>query len=204
MGRACSGSDEEAFLQFLMNHLTLSVRERQTMLELVTFKTLPRGTFLFNKGDLTREYYLVIRGGIRTYLLVDGDDITTGFYTETDSLIPESTTLNEPSKYDAACFEDSTVVVSTETVEREVFQHIPRIETLCRKFSEMLLAKKARSLDEYRTLKPEQRYLQLVRERPELIQRVPQYHLASYLGVRPESLSRIRRRLALRSRDSIS
>lgn len=200
----CSESDEEVFSQFLMRHLTLSKREMQIMLGLVRFKTLPKGAVLFSKGELTREYYLVIRGGVRTYFLVDGVDITTGFYTETDSLIPESTTINEPSAYYAACFEDSTVVISTADVEQQLFQHIPEFEPLCRKFSEMLLAKKTRSLGEYRTMKPEQRYLQLVRERPELIQRVPQYHLASFLGVRPESLSRIRKRLSQRSKAGIS
>lgn len=198
MKRDCSESDEEAFLQFLMRHLTISEREKQIMLELVRFKTFAKGAMLFNEGELTHEYYLVIRGGIRTYFLVDGDDITTGFYTETDSLIPESTTVHEPSACYAVCFEESTVAISTKDVERQVFQHIPEFAPLCRKFSEMLLAKKTRSLDAYRTLKPAQRYLQLVRERPELIQRVPQYQLASYLGIRPESLSRIRRRLSQR------
>lgn len=45
------------------------------------------------------------------------------------------------------------------------------------------------------TLNPEQRYLQLLEKRPDLINRVPQYHLASYLGIKPETLSRIRKRI---------
>ena len=186
---------EEIFLQFLTSHLTLSAKEQQSLLALPIFKTFPKGTTLFKEGDFTKEYYLVIKGGIRTYLLVDGDEITTEFYTETDSLIPASTASNRPSNSYATCFEDSMVVVSTKDVEKKVVKDIPAFASLCRKFSENILAEKQQAHDDYRTLTPEQRYLQLIEERPGLIQRIPQYHLASYLGVRPESLSRIRKRL---------
>jgi hypothetical protein len=50
-------------------------------------------------------------------------------------------------------------------------------------------------MESYTTDTPEQRYLKLLKTRPELFQRLPQYQLASYIGVKPESLSRIRKRL---------
>jgi len=187
---------KEAFLLFLKDQLTLSEKEKQAILEIPLFRTFPKGTILFHQGDFTKEYYFVIQGGIRTYLLVDGNDITTAFYTENEALIPLSTAIKEPSQCYAVCFEDSIVVVSSEDVEQEVFRHIPEFESVCRKFSEKLLARNLHSSVMSRTLTPEQRYLQLVKERPGLIQRIPQYHLASYLGIRPESLSRIRKRLA--------
>jgi hypothetical protein len=52
------------------------------------------------------------------------------------------------------------------------------------------------ALAKFITSSPEARYKNLLETRPDLIQRVPQYHLASYLGVKPESLSRIRKRIA--------
>ena len=51
-------------------------------------------------------------------------------------------------------------------------------------------------LTEFYRLKPEERYLKIVKERPDLLNRVPQYQIASYLGVKPETLSRIRARMA--------
>ena len=61
---------------------------------------------------------------------------------------------------------------------------------------EAAFAEQKESLASYYTDSPEQRYLKLIRSRPGLVQRVPQYHLASYIGVKPESLSRIRKRIA--------
>lgn len=58
-----------------------------------------------------------------------------------------------------------------------------------------MMGQKQQQLAEYITLKPEQRYQKLQDERPDLINRVPQYHIASYLGIKPETLSRIRARL---------
>jgi CRP-like cAMP-binding protein len=188
-------SVKETFLRFLMKHLTLSEKKKKFILTLPMFKTFPKGSLLFKKGDLTEANYLVIKGGIRTYLIVEGDDITTAFYTETQAFLPSSTIVKTPSTCYATCFEDSVLVVCTEDVEKKVFQYVPELAFICRKFSEKLLAKIQQSLDMYKSLTPEQRYLHLISERPELLQRVPQYQLASYLGIRPESLSRIRKRL---------
>ncbi|HET6227272.1 MAG TPA: Crp/Fnr family transcriptional regulator, partial [Bacteroidia bacterium] len=56
-------------------------------------------------------------------------------------------------------------------------------------------AKERMDFDEFKTSSPEQRYLNLLQSRPDLIQRVPQHQLASYLGIKPESLSRLRSRI---------
>jgi DNA-binding MarR family transcriptional regulator len=58
------------------------------------------------------------------------------------------------------------------------------------------LVKTRASLDDFKTNSPEQRYLNLVEQRPDLIQRVPQHQIASFLGITPQSLSRMRKRLA--------
>ena len=71
----------------------------------------------------------------------------------------------------------------------------PKFEIMGRMLSEELLAKKQIDFDEYKTSSPEQRYLNLLHKRPELIQRVPQHQLASYLGIKPQSLSRLRARI---------
>jgi DNA-binding MarR family transcriptional regulator len=77
----------------------------------------------------------------------------------------------------------------------EVNSKFPRFDTLCRILSEELLAKQQVDFDAFKTSSPEQRYLNLIDKRPDLIQRVPQHQLASYLGIKPQSLSRLRARI---------
>lgn len=77
----------------------------------------------------------------------------------------------------------------------EVFKKFPKFETICRIVSEKLIVKSQIDFADFKTSSPEQRYLNLMKERPDLIQRVPQYQLASYLGIKPESLSRLRARI---------
>jgi len=80
-------------------------------------------------------------------------------------------------------------------METDIFQKFPRFETLCRILSEELLAKSKAEFDEFKIASPEQRYLNLVQTRPDLLQRVPQYQIASFLGITDQSLSRMRNRL---------
>jgi CRP-like cAMP-binding protein len=79
-----------------------------------------------------------------------------------------------------------------------MFREFPQFESVCRIMSEVMLAHAQESFVNYRLASPEERYLYILQKRPELIQRVPQYQLASYLGIQPESLSRLKKRLVMK------
>ena len=85
-------------------------------------------------------------------------------------------------------------------MEAEIFQKFPKFETMCRILSEELLTKQQITFDEFKTSSPEQRYLNLLQNRPDLVQRVPQHQLASFLGITPQSLSRVRARLMVKKK----
>ena len=72
---------------------------------------------------------------------------------------------------------------------------------MCRMLSEELLAKERIDFDEFKTSSPEERYQNLLQKRPDLIQRVPQHQLASFLGIKPQSLSRLRARVLEKSKE---
>jgi len=76
-----------------------------------------------------------------------------------------------------------------------MYRLFPSIESLCRIETEKKLGQFRELMAFYLASSPEERYLNLLNTRPNLLTRVPQYQLASYLGVKPESLSRIRGRL---------
>ena len=112
-----------------------------------------------------------------------------------DSLTPHCVINKAPSGYFISCVEDSIITVSNSDMEVEINSKFPKFEIMCRILSEELLAKQQINFDEFKTSSPEQRYLNLIQKRPDLIQRVPQHQLASYLGIKPQSLSRLRARI---------
>jgi len=100
-----------------------------------------------------------------------------------------------PSNHYLVCAEDSALVVGNSDKAEDLYRRYPKLETVSRKVMEKVFAQQQETMATYFTDSPEQRYLKLMEQRPELLQKIPQYHIASYVGVKPESLSRIRKRL---------
>lgn len=180
---------------FLSKYISLTEDEKNAIISLDIFRSVKKGTILLEKGQKTKESYFVLKGCIRTYYILEGEEKTTAFYTEMEALTPPSVVTKTPSEYYISCVEDSILTISNLDMEAEVNRKFPRFESLCRMFSEELLAKQRTDFDEFKTSSPEQRYLNLLQSRPDLVQRVPQHQLASYLGIKPQSLSRLRARI---------
>lgn len=185
----------ELLFDFISKYITLNEDEKEVIKSLDIFRVVKKGTVLLKEGEVSKDGYFVLKGCLRTYYVIGGEEKNTGFYTEMEGVTPQCVRTNEPSEYYVSSMEDSIISVSTPEMEVEVFEKFPRFESLCRILSEELLAKEQLNFDSFRTQSAEQRYLSLTKNRPDLIQRIPQRHLASYLGITPESLSRLRARI---------
>jgi CRP-like cAMP-binding protein len=186
---------QDTLFDFISKYITLTEEEKNVLLSLDLFHSVKKGTILLEEGQKTKNSYFVLKGCIRSYYIIDGEEKTTAFYTEMDVLTPHAVVHQTPSEYFISCVEDSILTVSNSDMEVEVNSKFPKFEIMCRRLSEELLAKKQIDFDEFKTSSPEQRYLNLLEKRPDLIQRVPQHQLASYLGIKPQSLSRLRARI---------
>lgn len=180
---------------FISKYISLTEEEKNVLLSLDIFRSIKKGTILLKEGQKSKESYFVLKGCIRTYYIIDGEEKTTDFYTEMDALTPHCVINKTPSQYFISCTEDSILLISNSDMEVEVNSKFPKFDTMCRMLTEELLAKERIDFDEFKTSSPEQRYLNLIQKRPDLIQRVPQHQLASYLGIKPQSLSRLRARI---------
>jgi hypothetical protein len=107
-----------------------------------------------------------------------------------EALTPPCVVNKTPSDCFVSCVEDSIVLISNADMGIEINSKFPKFDIMCRMLTEELLAKQQIAFDEFKTSSPEQRYLNLLQNRPDLIQRVPQHQLASYLGIKTQSLSR--------------
>lgn len=186
---------QNLLFDFISKYITLTEDEKNALVSLDIFHSVKKGTTLLKEGQESKESYFVLKGCIRTYYVLDGEEKTTAFYTEMEVLTPPCVISKTPSEYYVSCVEDSILTISNSDMEGEVNSKFPKFETLCRILSEELLAKQRIDFDAFKTSSPEQRYLNLLQSRPDLVQRVPQHQLASFLGIKPQSLSRLRARI---------
>ncbi len=175
--------------------MDLTDDEKNAIVSFDIFRSVKKGTILLKEGQNSKDGYFVLKGCLRIYYIVDGEEKTTSFYTEMEGLTPHCVLSRKPSEYYVSCVENSVITVSNPDMEADNFQKFPRFEKLCRIVSEDVLSKQQLDFDEFKIFSPEQRYLKLLEKRPDLIQRVPQYQLASFLGIKPQSLSRLRARI---------
>ncbi len=186
---------ENILFDFISRYIDLNEEEKNALIELDIFKSFEKGTVLLERGQRSTDGYFVLKGFLRTYYVIDGEEKTTAFYTELEGLTPNCVLTKQPSEYYIACVEDSILTVANPDMEAEIFQKFPKFEKMCLVLSDELLARQQIDFDTFKTSSPEQRYLNLLDKRPDLIQRVPQHQLASFLGITPQSLSRLRSRL---------
>jgi CRP-like cAMP-binding protein len=184
-------------LAYFSENWTGSKDELAEIIDALNIKTIKRGTILVQEGAVSTLCYYILKGCVRQYVLEDGIEKTTAFYTENQAVVPFQTYLKgKPSNHFTVCLEDVTAIVGNPEEEKEMYRKFPNLESLTRTMVEQDFGKTQEEFANFVTSSPEKRYLDLMKNRPDLIQRVPQHQIASYLGVTPESLSRIRRRLA--------
>lgn len=151
--------------------------------------------FLFREGDICHFVGLTRKGCFRTFFLKDGKELTLFFHPEHYTVGDyESLRRQKPACFSCQAVEDSEVLlINTQVIK--VLETEPDGQKLLRLMVEDLAFQlRDRLLSLYRD-SPEQRYINFVENEPSLLQRIPQYYLASHLGIEPESLSRLKHRV---------
>jgi CRP-like cAMP-binding protein len=144
-------------------------------------------------GHTCKTIYFVKKGMARIYYYKDGTDITESFAFE-NSLIArvESLFTGKPSKKGIQVLEDSDFIGISSPALFELYDSYPEIERLFRKIFEAAYVETVNRLESIQFHSAEERYRDLLKTFPDILQRVPLKHIASYLGITQVSLSRIR------------
>jgi CRP-like cAMP-binding protein len=183
-------------LQYISQFPHLSEEEIKEIADNILVQTFKKGVLLLKEGDTADICFFVLKGCVRQYHLVDNEEKTTAFFTEEQAVVSFASYSQQlPSKHYWSCVEDSVLVVGSLDHEQEMYQKFPKLAAITRALMEQDFGKTQSAFAAFMTSSPEERYRKLLTDRPNLLGRVPQHQIASYLGVTPESLSRIRKRI---------
>jgi len=152
-------------------------------------------TTLLEEGQISRTMFFIEKGCLRTWVNNDGKEITTQFFFEGGSVSSiESFRTSQPSLYSIGSLEPCVL----QTISQKEFQDIMENSLELRKELEEHLFRRLFQSQQlffsYLKNNPQKRYEELIQQYPQIIQRVPQHYIASYLGITSVSLSRIRNR----------
>lgn len=184
-------------MKYMTRFTTLNENEQKAILEELQIEEHKKGTLLLRQGDISTTCYFVLKGCVRQYSIDEmGKEVTSNFYTEEQAISNfNHHKQNKSSPYSLMCLEDCILVVGDLDIEKEMYIKYTQLETMTRKVIEQNFGQVQDELAEYIASSPEERFKALLRKRPHLIDRVPQHQLASFLGITPESLSRIKKRI---------
>ena len=187
---------KEELRKMLLNYPLLSEEEIDLIVENANVQLFKKGTKLLSEGQVSKECYSVLKGIVREFYMVDGEEKTTAFFTEGQAVNSFSSYSDKkPSKHYLVCSTDCMLTVGNEALEEEMCKRIPKLESIIRKELERVSGLAQDEFASFITSSPEQRYLNFIESRPNLFNRIPQHQIASYLGITAESLSRIRKRI---------
>lgn len=171
--------------------------EWQTFQSLLKKKTVPKNTFILRPGEICQTTYFINRGLVRLYYVKDGEEKIRQFFFE-QSFFTDITSFltQQPANLYLQALEDTELVTIPRDPLNKLYDSSLNFQRMGRMIAEYTVLGIANRMDSLFLYSPEERYLNLIRNRPRVSQRIPQYMIASYLGVTPEGLSRIKRRVA--------
>lgn len=152
-------------------------------------------TVLLAEGETVQKMFFIEKGSLRIWFNHDGKDLTTQFFFEGEAATSlESFLYGEPSRFTVETMEDCRLrVFSKADFDRALAQDPAFRDGFYQTALQKLMVHSQRLLSFIKN-KPQERYRELVEREPHILQRVPQQYIASYLGITPISLSRIRHR----------
>jgi CRP-like cAMP-binding protein len=188
----------EYFLETLSKSITLSEVDKLVIRQNTQIRKVKKRQFFLQEGDICKYAGFVAVGCLKTYSMDNGGVEHVYQFAIEGWWVSDmySHLTGEPATYNIEALEDSVIVVMDIESRDQIFTKVPQYEHFTRILLEKNYVANQRRLNLMLGSSAEERYLIFINKYPEIVQRVPQHSIASYLGIAPESLSRIRKLMA--------
>ena len=180
---------------FIANYVNLSEDEMQDIINRFKSKTVKKNDYLLREGETCKDLVFVQNGCLRLYYIRDDIEVSVWFaFPQSSAIEIYSFISGNPSNYFIQAIEESEVLYLPKTELNKLYQYQPKMQVMMRNFWEDVVLN---LIDRFTALQKdsaEKRYLDLL-SKPEYLETIPQKYLASFIGVTPTSLSRIRKQI---------
>ena len=164
-------------------------------------KVLVEKEYFLTEGKTCFEIGFINKGAFRTYYLSDGKEINTQFVFENQFVVDYDSFIQQrPSKYNIQAMENTEIVTFNLSAMKNAYNQSKNWERFGRIMAEQSYKLTTERVESFLFMDGEQRYLDLLKNQAHILDRIPLYHIASYLGLERESLSRLRKKIARQQR----
>lgn len=183
---------------FLSIFKGLELGDLTDIFKLVKIKSLKAGEIYMAQGHIHKKVAFIKEGLIRVYLINEkGDEITTLVRWEDQFIASHDNILfNQPSRFFYQAIESTTLLEVDFDIAQLLAKRNPKYEEASRYFLTKMLGEALTRVEYFVLMTPQERYLRFIKDKPEIINRIPDKYIASLLGITPVSLSRIRKRIS--------
>ncbi|RBA29557.1 Crp/Fnr family transcriptional regulator [Flavobacterium tibetense] len=184
-------------LQNISKHVDLTSQEEELLLSLTSTETFKAKTILLNTGEISKQTYFVNAGILRSFNINDNIIEHVLHFACEGWWIGDmySYIAEKPGNLFIEVLEDAEVIIITKENHQILYKEIPKMERFFRILAENSLVSHQERLMDNLSLTAEERFEKFCSKYPTLIQKVPQKHIASYIGVTPEFFSKMKARL---------
>ena len=186
------------FLAHINQKVTLTEDEKTLLVSKLKLRTYLKNQYIVQEGDVCRYQTHILSGKVRTfYLDDDGNEHIIAFGIE-NWWVGDicSFTTQTPAEFNSQCLEKTTVVQISYTDMEQLYLDIPKLDRYFRLIIQTAYGNMSKRIIRNHAMTAKERYLQFLDAYPDIAQRVPQYMIASYLGITKEFLSTIRKQIA--------
>ncbi|MGO3267212.1 MAG: Crp/Fnr family transcriptional regulator [Sphingobacteriaceae bacterium] len=186
----------DTLISTIRSIIDLDAKEAACVKLLFKEKSLKKGDYFLAEGQVCKQVGFIVKGLIRYYINDQGEDKVYAFGQENDFVCNNESFIPQiPSTKNIQALEDCEILQISYNDLQTLYKSIRQGERFGRLVIEQVFIQTLGDLSSFYVDTPEFRYEKFLRKHPDLQQRISQYHIASYVGVKPQSLSRIRKRI---------